>query len=150
MEVIAVVVEEKEVDFNNIMPACIMEKICENDEHLARLEERRRVEKIESNIKKSNIIRKINNIIREYGECHITLGDFYDNSENKYWLEWNDTDRDKSIVKNVTNRELFDYLINAYTKAGYRIGGYGWYSANYYKTVQRTIYAETNCNTCEI
>lgn len=43
------------------------------------------------------------------------------------------------LVPGVHNRELFDYIINLYRSAGYKIGGYGTYSANYWKIEELTI-----------
>ena len=43
------------------------------------------------------------------------------------------------LVPGVRNRELFDYIINLYRSAGYTIGGYGDYSANYWKIKELTI-----------
>ena len=58
-------VEVKEYSMDDIIPACVMETICENDEHIARMKENNRLKNVENAIKKSGIIRKINNIIRE-------------------------------------------------------------------------------------
>jgi hypothetical protein len=140
-----------EADFNSIIPACVMEAIADSDEVKARRAEEARVAAIEDNILKSGIIRKINEALREHGKVRILLA----NSDNRmisdwYW-RWDSRSWLKhDIVKNVRNRELFSYIIDAYEKAGYRIGGYGTYSGNYWKDEERIIYAMADCDNCEI
>ena len=43
------------------------------------------------------------------------------------------------VVPGVHNDELVNYLINLYKSAGYKIGGYGDYSANYWKNKELSI-----------
>ena len=139
-----------EANFDTVIPACVMEAIADSDEAKARRAEEARVAAIEDNILKSGIIRKINKTLREHGHVGILLanddnhiGDWYWRWDSRSWLK-------HDIVKNVRNRELFSYIIDAYEKAGYRIGGYGTYSGNYWKDEERIIYAMADCNNCEI
>ena len=139
-----------EANFDTVIPACVMEAIADNEEIKRTRAEEARVAAIESNILASGIIRKLNNLLREYGYVDITLA-YSDNSNKKNFLQWDCSsyNKENEIVKHVHNRELFKYIINAYKKAGYRIGGYGSYSAGYWKDENRTIYAMADCNNCE-
>ena len=140
-----------EANFDTIIPACAMEAIADSEIVKQKRAEEERVAAIESNILKSGIIRKLNNLLREYGYVDITLARD-NNSNRKSMLLW-DCDsyhKENEIVKHVHNRELFDYIINAYEKAGYRIGGHGYYSASYWKDENRIIYAMADCDNCEV
>ena len=140
-----------EANFDTVIPACVMEAIADNEEIKRKRAEEARVAAIESNILKSGIIRKLNDLLREYGYINITLA-WDDNSNNKNYLQWDcsTSNKENEIVKHVHNRELFDYIIEAYSKAGYKIGGHGHYSPGYWKVEARTIYAMADCNTCEV
>ena len=138
-----------EANFDTVIPACVMEAIADSDEAKARKAEEARVAAIEDNILKSGIIRKINETLRKHGYVSILLandnncvGDYNWQWDSRSWLK-------HDIVKNVRNKELFNYIINAYKKAGYRIGGYGTYSSSYWKDEERTIYAMADCDNCE-
>lgn len=140
-----------EADFNSIIPACVMEAITDSDEVKARRVEEARIAAIEDNILKSGIIRKINETLREHGKVRILLANSNNNIINDYYWRWDSRSWLKhDIVKNVRNRELFNYVIDAYKKAGYRIGGYGTYSGNYWKDEERIIYAMADCDNCKI
>ena len=139
-----------ETNFDTIIPACVMEAIADNEEIKRERAEEARVAAIESNILKSGIIRELNNLLREYGYVNITLV-WNNNSNNKNYLQWDNSlfNKENRIVQHVHNRELFDYIIKAYKKAGYKIGGYGSYSPGYWKVKAHTIYAMANCDNCE-
>jgi hypothetical protein len=139
-----------EANFDTVIPACVMEAIADSDDAKVQRAEEARVAAIESNILKSGIIRKINETLREHGRVGILLaqddnhvGDWYWKWDSRSWLK-------HDIIKNVHNEELFNYIIDAYRKAGYRIGGYGTYSDNYWKDEERIIYAMADCDNCEV
>jgi len=140
-------------DMNDVIPACVMETAFRFEEDFKRKAEEERKAHIEQNIKNSGIIRKINNILREEGQISITLASTNEKPDinGSYWmLDSSDWLPQYRLIPKVTNRELFDYIINAYRKAGYKIGGWGQYSATYWKDEERIIYAIANCETCEI
>ena len=76
-----------EANFDTIIPACVMEAIADNEEIKRKRAEEARVAAVESNILKSGIIRKLNDLLREYGCINITLA-WDDNSNNKNYLQW--------------------------------------------------------------
>ena len=140
-----------EANLDTIIPACVMEAITESDEIRRQRAEEARIAAVEENILKSGIIRKLNNLLREYGWVNITLA-WDHNSNSKNNLQWDNSisNKENEVVQHVHNRELFDYLIKAYKKAGYRIGGHGSYSPGYQKVKAHTIYAMADCGNCEV
>ena len=139
-----------EANFDTVIPACVMETIADNEEIKQKRAEEARVAAIESNILKSGIIRKINEALREHGHIRILLAQDDNRISNWSWKLDSRSWLKNDIVKNVRNKELFNYIIDAYRKAGYTIGGYGTYSYNYWKDEERIIYAMANCDTCEV
>lgn len=159
-----------EFEMNEIMPACVMEKVHEQrvkeiriQEEFERIAEEKRKEEERkkeeeylrqsaSKILNSKLIPAINHALKEKGFCCLTIGNlnnkideaninFYHCSyKSDYW----------NMIDNLPNTFVFKFLIEQYQKAGYRIGGYGTYSAQYYKDEERIIFAEPNCETCEI
>ena len=151
-----------EFEMNEIMPACIMEKLSaerkiekEKEAEIARQIEEERKNNIRKNIiKNSNtIILQINKALKEHGSIEIQTGHFDDNTWGCEYLTWHLNDvhyvgHQYDIVKNVYNNELIDCLYELYKEAGYKVHWYT-YSSNYYKNYSLTIYAKANCDTCE-
>ena len=149
-----------------IIPACVMEQIYntvriekEREEERIRLEEERRAEearkaeeerqrKLCAIILNSPFIPAINQSLAEYGWCRLTIGRIYNNIEG-HEIDFSNCSCD-AYFDELTNRFVFDFLVEQYRQAGYEIGGWGVYSRNYYKEEERIIYAKTNCNTCEL
>jgi hypothetical protein len=138
-----------------IIPACVMEEI----HNTVRIEKERQAEeerkareerqrKLSAIILDSPLIPAINQSLAECGWCRLTIGKIKSQikkHEIDFGIWYSDFYFDE-----MTNRFVFDFLIEQYRKAGYRIGGWGSYSRNYYKEEERVIFAEPNCNTCEL
>jgi len=152
-------------NISTIIPACVMEQIHdtvriekEREAERIRREEERKAEearkaeeerqrKLSAVILGSPFIPAINQSLAEYGWCRLTIGQLY-NKIKGHEIDFGNC-RCDDCLEGLSNRFVFDFLVEQYRQAGYKIGGYGVYSRNYYKDEERIIYAETNCDTCE-
>jgi len=153
-------------NISTIIPACVMEQIHdtvriekEREAERIRREEERKAEearkaeeerqrKLSAIILNSSFIPAINQSLAEYGWCRLTIGQIY-NKIKGHEIDFGNC-RCDDCLEGLSNRFVFDFLVEQYRQAGYKIGGYGVYSRNYYKDEERIIYAETNCDTCEL
>lgn len=153
-----------ETNLNTIVPACVMEQIhavikAEKDRiaEQERLEAERRAEearkaeeerqrRLSMLILNSPLIPAINKSLAEYGWCRLTIGNVYNNI-NRHDIDF---DSWHSCLEGLSSKFIFDFLVEQYRQAGYQIGGWGTYSRNYYKEEERIIYANANCDTCEL
>lgn len=151
-----------EFEMNEIMPACVMEKLHaevkiekEREAELARKAEEERKANITKNIIKNNkIIWQINKALEEHGHLNIQTGRFRKNIWGYGYQEWELNDEhyvnhQYSLIKDIWNDELILTIYKLYKEAGYRVHIYE-YSYGYYKNWNIDIYAEANCETCEV
>lgn len=153
-------------NISTVIPACVMEQIHntvrikkEREAERIRREEERKAEearkaeeerqrKLSTIILNSPFIPAINQSLAEYGWCRLTIGNIKNQIEG-HEIDFSNWGFD-AYFEELTNRFVFDFLVEQYRQAGYKIGGWGVYSRNYYKEEERIIFAETNCDTCEL
>ena len=149
MEIIEAKLSVNVYDENTILPISVMSawRKMEHAEEERKAEEARKSEEerralIDQRILASGIIAKLNTMLAKEGRFGILRAncDSYFNSYDTWdTLVLDDSWRGSDFIKGVKNKELFDWLIEHYKAAGYTIGGYGYYSASYYKNEHRLI-----------
>ena len=142
---------------NKIIPACVMEEMRNQyveeqnrQRELERLAKIERENKWRETIVNSELIPFINNALVTHGYCILTMAEWKTKLRDEYLIDLDSSYHGTPILEEIPNRFVFDFLIGQYRNAGYKIGGWGVYSHSYYKEEERIIYAETDCDSCQL
>jgi hypothetical protein len=142
---------------NKIIPACVMEEMHNQyveeqnrQRELERLAKIERENKWRETIANSELIPFINNALVTRGYCTLTMAEWKTELRDGYLIDLDSSYNGTSILEEIPNRFVFDFLIEQYRNAGYKISGYGVYSRSYYKEEERIICAETDCDNCQL